>query len=79
MMAKAPTAFHLAATIQIVSAQRRGRHVTIAEAHRTVREAALRVAQGTAGPETQLLVAKLQKVTGSSIAQLAMHAEDWAR
>ena len=40
-------------------------------------EGALRIAQGTAGPETQQLAAKLEKVTGCSIAELAAFAEDW--
>jgi hypothetical protein len=42
-----------------------------------VQEAALRTAQGVAGPETQQLAAKLEKMTGVSIAELAIYAEDW--
>jgi len=34
------------------------------------------LAQGDAGPETQELAAKLEKMTGCSIAEVAVHAED---
>jgi hypothetical protein len=44
---------------------------------KAIKEGALRIAQGTAGPETQQLAAKLEKVTGCSIAELAAFAEDW--
>jgi hypothetical protein len=42
-----------------------------------VQEAALRSAQGIAGPETQELAAKLAKMTGCGIAKLAVHVEQW--
>ena len=44
---------------------------------RAVQGAALRIALGDAGPETQELAAKLEKMTGVSIAELAVHAEEW--
>ena len=37
----------------------------------------MRTAKGVAGPETQTLVAKLEKVTGVSVAELAAAAEEW--
>jgi hypothetical protein len=55
----------------------RRRHVSIEDTRRAVRVAALRIAQGVAGPETQELAAKLEKATRCSIAELAVHAEDW--
>jgi hypothetical protein len=39
--------------------------------------AALRVADGTVGPESMSLAAKLEKMTGVSISELAVLAEDW--
>jgi len=43
-----------------------------------VQEAELRTAQGVAGPETEQLVAKLEKITGVGIAYLTVLADDWA-
>ena len=76
-MAKAPKALHLTASLQVVRAHQRRRHVSIEDARKAIKEGALRIAQGTAGPETQQLAAKLEKVTGCSIAELAAFAEDW--
>jgi hypothetical protein len=42
-----------------------------------LQEAALRVADGTAGPESMSLAAKLERMTGVSISELAVLAEDW--
>jgi hypothetical protein len=36
------------------------------------------IAEGVAGPETQQLAAKLEKMTGYSIAELAVHADQWS-
>ena len=68
---------HLTASMQVLRAHQRRRHVTVADAREAVKEAALMTATGMPGPETQALVAKLEKVTGCSIADLAVHAEDW--
>jgi hypothetical protein len=35
------------------------------------------MAKGIAGPETQELAAKLEKMTGCSIAELPVHADNW--
>jgi len=50
---------------------------TSARQHRGQQEAALQIAQGVAGPETQELAAKLEKMIGVSIAELAVHADGW--
>ena len=63
--------------MQVVRAHQRRRHVSIQDTRNAVQEAALRIARGIAGPETQELAAKLEKMTGCSIAELAVHAEDW--
>ena len=63
--------------MQVVRAHQRRRHVTVDDTRRAVQEAALRIAQGVAGPETQELAAKLEKMTGVSISELAVLAEDW--
>jgi hypothetical protein len=72
-----PKAAHLAASLQVVRAHQRRRHVSIEDARRAVLEAAERIASGVAGPESEALAAKLEKVTGIPIAELAKHAEHW--
>ena len=72
-----PKVLHLTASMQVVRGHQRRRHVSIEDTRRAAREAALRGAQGIAGPETQELAAKLEKMTGVSIAELAVHAEEW--
>ena len=76
-MQKAPPARHLTAAMKVVRAHQRRRHVTVDDARRGVQEAALRLAQGASGPETETLAWKLEKATGVSIAELAIFAEDW--
>ena len=63
--------------MKVVRAHQRRRHVSIEDTRRAVQESALRIAQGVAGPETQELVAKLEKATRCTIAELAVHAEQW--
>jgi hypothetical protein len=63
--------------MKVVRAHQRRRNVTIEDTRRAVQEAALRTSQGVAGPETQELVAKLEKATRCDIAALAVHAEQW--
>jgi hypothetical protein len=76
-MPKPQKPLHLTASMKVVRAHQRRRHVSIEDTRRAVQEAALRIAQGVAGPETHELAAKLEKMTGCSIAELAVHAEDW--
>jgi len=76
-MHASPAATHLTAALQVVRAHQRRRHVTIDDARRAIVEAAVFVAAGDPGPETQSLVAKLEKVTGCSIADLAVYADRW--
>jgi len=47
--------------MKVVRTHRRRRHVSIEDTRSAVQEAALRTAQGVAGPETEQLVAKLEK------------------
>ena len=65
------------ASMQVVRAHQRRRHVSIEDTRRAVHEAAVRIAQGVAGPETEELAAKLEKATRCSSAELAVHAEQW--
>jgi hypothetical protein len=44
---------------------------------RAITEAAQRVADGVAGPETYSLAAKLENAAGVSIAELATAVEQW--
>ena len=67
----------MTAAMQVVRAVQRRRFVTVADAREAVQEAALRTSQGAGGPETQALVARLEKATGCGIAALATHAEQW--
>jgi hypothetical protein len=76
-MPKAPKALHLTAAMQVVRAHQRRRHVTVEDARHAIKDAAHSIARGVAGPETQRLAAKLEKLTGISVAELAVHAEDW--
>jgi hypothetical protein len=68
---------HLTASMQVVRAHQRRRHVTVGDTRTAVMETAHRLAEGVAGPETQGLAAKLEKITGCSIAELAVHADGW--
>ena len=54
------------------------RRVAVADAREAVLEAAQRVEDGIAGPETLLLVERLERVTGGGIVELARHAKDWS-
>ena len=70
-------ATHLAASMRVVASIQHRRRVTVADAREAVLEAAQRVEDGIAGPETLLLVERLEKVTGSGITELARYAADW--
>ena len=50
--------------------------MSIADAREAVLEAAEGVESGIAGPETLLLVERLERVTGAGIVELARHAKD---
>ena len=47
------------------------------DARQTILKAAHDVAEGIAGPETQALAPKLEKVTGVSLAELAASTMAW--
>jgi len=71
-------ATHLAASMRVVASVQHRRRVSISDAREAVLEAAQRIESGIAGPETLLLVERLEKVTGSRITDLARYAKDWA-
>lgn len=72
-----PKPTHLAASMRVVASHLHMRRVDIATARQSVLEAAEHVASGIAGDESLSLAARLEKVTGSSIAELAVFAKDW--
>lgn len=68
---------HLAASLRVVSAHLHVRFASIETARETVLETALKMANGQATPDTEKLAAKLAKVTGCDLSELAVHAESW--
>ena len=56
-------ATHFAASMRVVASIQHRRRVTVADAREAVLEAAQRVEDGIAGPETLLLVERLERVT----------------
>jgi len=76
-MAKPRKPLHLTASLQVVRLHQRRRHVTIDDVKSAIKDAAHSIAEGLAGPGTRRLAARLEKVTGMSIAELAVLAEHW--
>ena len=70
-------ALHLTASMKVVRATQRRRHVTLGDVREAIKNAAYLTGIGDPGLETRALVARLEKATGVSIAELAIHAEDW--
>ena len=68
---------HLTASMQVIRAHQRRRLVTVDDARRAVLELAQRMADGVVGPETRRLAEKLEELTGCTIAELAVLAEQW--
>jgi hypothetical protein len=62
--------------MQVVRAHQRRRYVTVEDTRRAVQEAALRSQRASPDPRQQL-AAKLEKMTGYSIAELAVQADQW--
>ena len=73
----APAVAHLAATLRVVASHLHTRRTTIAEARRQVLELAERIRSGVAGPESETLRARLEKVTGVDLTELIKHAKGW--
>ena len=73
----AAAATHLAASMRVVASHLHMRRATIDTARDAVIDAARAAKAGTAGPEIATLVARLEKVTGVGIAELARAAEEW--
>jgi len=71
------SALHLTVSMKVVRAHQRRRQVSIEDTRPAVLEAAERVAEGVAGPESESLAAKLEKVTGVGIVELAKPVEQW--
>ena len=72
-----PAATHLAASMRVVASHLHMRRVTIDTARDAVIDAARLLKTGNPTPEATILVARLEKVTGATIAELAKHAENW--
>jgi hypothetical protein len=70
-------ATHLAASMRVVASHLHIRRATIDTAREVVLDAARAVKGGTAEPETESLVARLEKVTGVGSAELGKAAEGW--
>jgi len=68
---------HLTASMKVVRAHQRRRHITVDDARQAVLDAAYSIAQGVPSPETVALLEKLQKATGISIGELAVYAGEW--
>jgi hypothetical protein len=73
----ATTPTHLAASMRVVASHLHIRRATIDTARDAVRDAARAVKAGSATPEVETLVARLEKVTGVGIAELGNAAEGW--
>lgn len=78
MIEKAAAPLHLAASLRVVSAHLHVRFADIATARETVLDTARQIAAGEETPELMKLAAKLERVTGCSIGELAAHAAHWA-
>jgi hypothetical protein len=63
--------------MRVVASHLHIRRATIDTARDAVIDAARAVKAGTATPEVETLVARLEKVTGASIAELDKAAEGW--
>lgn len=68
---------HLTASMRVVRAHLRQRHVSIEVARDVIKRGAQLLASGAAGPETEDLATRLKKATGCSMAELAAQAEGW--
>ena len=71
-------ATHLAASMRVVASVQHHRRVSISDAREAVLEAAQRIESGIAGPETLLLLERLERVIGAGIVELARHAAEWS-
>ena len=72
-----PATAHLAASLRVISSHLHTRRASIAVARDEVLNAAARVKKANVTPEIETLVARLEKVTGVGIAELAKAAESW--
>ena len=70
---------HLTASMRIIAKHANMRRVSIAAAQDTVKALAFTAARDRLLEEDKPLVVKLERACGCTIAELAVHAEDWAR
>jgi len=77
MAKKAPVARHLTASMRVMRFHFARPALTVAEAHDNVKELAQRLGTDEATKDDQVLAAKLEKMTGVGIAELAKAAEQW--
>jgi hypothetical protein len=61
----------------VVASHQHRRRATVADAREAVLEASQRTRVGIGGPDTASLVARLEKATGVTIAELATFAKEW--
>ena len=73
----APGATHLAASLRVVGSYLHTRRASIDDARDEVLQATLKIKTGTASPGVETLAARLERVTGVGLAELAKHAEGW--
>ena len=68
---------YLNAAMRVIRAHQHRPSLTIAETAEAVKNLALRISSGTAGPSQVDLATKLERATGCSVVVLAVYAEDW--
>lgn len=70
-------ATHLTASMRVIRAHLKMRHVTVQDAHDDVKALALRAVDGTLHEDDARLIAKLEKACGCSLSELAIYADGW--
>ena len=68
---------HLTASMRILRFHLGRPALTVADAHDKIKDLALRLGTEAVTRDDQVLEMKLQKATGVSVAELAIHAEHW--
>ena len=68
---------YLTDAMRVIRAHQHRPSLTIAEAAEALKELALRISAGTAGPALVDLATELERATGCSAIVLAVYAEDW--
>lgn len=71
-------ATHLAASMRVVAAHEHRRFASVADTRDAILVAAGRRANGQVDAETERLIARLEKVTGATLAELEAAAKSWS-